>query len=141
LRVSRLELTNFSGAGDEYEASLRVSFEENRLVRSIQSVNIRTKLHTNPTTPLSAKAIVDCGSIGGGGGGGSVNLQTFTNNCNNQSSCQATCPTGTKLVSGGCSVNNGGIPIQESYPASDTTWHCQPQSNANTTVYAICTTL
>jgi len=43
----------------------------------------------------------------------------------NQNWCTATCPTGKKVISGGCHTSSGGVPpINASYPLSTTEWHC-----------------
>jgi hypothetical protein len=67
-----------------------------------------------------------------------LSLRREVNNCGNANSCSITCSGSSKLVSGGCRVTSGNMPIQESYPASDNSWFCQPQAAAQVTAFAIC---
>jgi hypothetical protein len=42
--------------------------------------------------------------------------------------CTATCPSGKKVIAGGCYSSTGAIPpIIRNYPPSDTEWHCSFQ--------------
>lgn len=55
----------------------------------------------------------------------------------------ATCPTGTRVIGGGCNFSGGYVEgvIHRSYPITDTAWHCSVTASVNSrnlTPYALC---
>lgn len=72
------------------------------------------------------------------GGNLDFGYELITNDCGSVSTCQASCTTGKKILSGGCNTS-GSVSLRESYPeATKTTWTCGA-SNINTmSAYAIC---
>lgn len=83
--------------------------------------------------------------------GTTVNLLSAQSNCQNYDGLATcyygiatmTCPSGTRLLGGGCFVDGGYIlgNLHRSYPSSDTTWTCIATSTTNATkltAYGFC---
>jgi hypothetical protein len=70
-----------------------------------------------------------------------LGIQRVSNYCGFSYSCRVTCPSGTRVLGGGCYgsyTNYYRAPVQN-YPDSDTSWYCYNGEYANNwTAYAIC---
>ena len=60
--------------------------------------------------------------------------------CSNASTCSVTCPTGLRVLGGGCysSATSYSYALVRSYPNTDTSWYCQTAAATTLTAYAIC---
>ncbi len=69
-------------------------------------------------------------NVGVGDGVGFTGYQRVSNTCSYSTTCTASCPSGKKVIGGGCPGGHG-------YPNSDTTFYCQRTAKP-TSAWAVC---
>ncbi len=119
------------------------------------SLGFRFEIGT-PASPSYAMWITEAGNVGIGTTSPSEKLDIGGNvkasgtvlmgyermsvDCSNATSCVATCPTGKKVLGGGCvRINGGANNLQDAMPSYDTTFNCNWATAPITSrAYAIC---